>query len=219
MNRQDRARETRGRLLVSAAELFDVHGFTGTGMAELIERSGLSTPAYYFQFPSKEVVARELMTLQQEQWQPLLAGAVALREADRRSALDLIVGVSFLVGRRFRDDVVTRAGARLAQERAAIETELPDPFTPWLDQVTDLLILAQKEQTVSISVDAPAAGRLIVATCVGIQQVSSMRTQYADIEERIAEAWPLLLGGLCRAEVDVAAAVHAGRALADQLCP
>lgn len=217
MNRQDRARESRRRLLVAAAELFDERGFTGTDMRELIDRSGLPDTAVYFQFPTKESVARELMTMQQELWRPMVVEARQVRDSGPLTALDVIIGVSFLVARRFRDDVVTRAGARLSQERASIEPDMPGPFEVWIDQVAELLALAQAEGSVIVTADPVTVARVIVASCYGIQQMSAISAHFEDIEERVAEMWPLLLGGVCQPKVNIAVTVRRARVLADRI--
>jgi TetR/AcrR family transcriptional regulator, transcriptional repressor for nem operon len=51
--------QTRERIIVKAAELFNQRGLEGTSMADLMEATGLEKGGIYRHFPSKEAVAAE----------------------------------------------------------------------------------------------------------------------------------------------------------------
>jgi AcrR family transcriptional regulator len=222
MNRRDRARESRRRLLVGAAELFDVHGFNGVVIGDLIDHSGIPETSIYFQFPTMDAVGVALVQLQGEQWQQLIDEASERHQQGKVSALEVVVAVSFAVARRLRDDVVSRAGVRLVQEGGPTDRVLPDPFAAWKAQTTALLGAAREEGAVSPNVDPVAAARVLVDACYGVGHLAATRhpgTAGApvDVEQRLTTLWELLLGGLCPASTNIGEVVAHAHLLADEL--
>ncbi len=222
MNRRDRARASRQRMLVGAAELFDAHGFHGVAIADLIAHCELPETSVYFHFPSMDAVGVALVELQHEQWQQLLDEAANRHQAGEVSALEVVVAVSLAVARRLRDDVVSRAGVRLAQEGGPADLAIADPFAAWTEQTTGLLAAAQADGTVAATVDPAAAARALVDACYGVGQLAALRRPggagpAVDVEQRLDELWSLLLGGVCPASTDVGEVVAHGHVLADKL--
>lgn len=63
MSPQQRAEETRSRILTAAEESFAHYGYDVTGVAEICRRAGVSKGAFYHHFPSKQAVFLELLEL------------------------------------------------------------------------------------------------------------------------------------------------------------
>ncbi len=59
--RRERAEETRRRIAAAALELFAAHGFSGTTVAGIAERAGVSAPTVYATFGSKGAIVRALL--------------------------------------------------------------------------------------------------------------------------------------------------------------
>jgi len=59
--RQQRAADTRRRIAAAALELFSVNGFSGTTVAGIAERAGVSAPTVYATFGSKGAIVRALL--------------------------------------------------------------------------------------------------------------------------------------------------------------
>jgi len=55
------AAATRDRIVAAAFALFLLHGYDGTGLSEILKRSGLSKGAFYHHFKTKEAVYREVV--------------------------------------------------------------------------------------------------------------------------------------------------------------
>src|SRR3954467_6161811 len=110
---QQRAVLTRGRVLLAAAEVFARTGFLAASMNEIVETAGVTKGAVYFHFPSKEALA---VAIGEE---PVAEGAAVVGAliANTPGPLTGVVALTYEVGSRFRDDVLTTAGIRLSFER------------------------------------------------------------------------------------------------------
>lgn len=93
--RQPRARETRARILASAAEAFETHGYAHGTTNRIAEGAGLSVGSLYQYFPNKDAILVELVD------DHIDAGVVAVtdavtraeaRSADARPGLDDLIG-------------------------------------------------------------------------------------------------------------------------------
>ena len=62
MPRQARAEATRRRIIDSAVDLFTEMGYGETGLADVLQRAGVSKGAFYYHFDSKESVAAAIIT-------------------------------------------------------------------------------------------------------------------------------------------------------------
>lgn len=109
---QERAVRTREQVLSAAAEEFAAHGYLGTTLLDVIQRTGMTKGALYGHFSSKEELAAalieeaggELGTRAARAGEP---GATAARTV-RETVLDL--------ARRLRRDARARCALRLAVE-------------------------------------------------------------------------------------------------------
>lgn len=100
---QERALRTRAQVLAAAAEEFATHGYLGTTLLAVVQRTGMTKGALYGHFSSKEELATALI---EEAGDELVerAGQHALRE----NVLDLV--------RHLRGDASARSALRLAME-------------------------------------------------------------------------------------------------------
>jgi AcrR family transcriptional regulator len=67
--------ETRRQILLSALELFGAHGFAETSLREVAAKVGITKPALYYHFSSKEELLLELARPIQEAMDELLSRA------------------------------------------------------------------------------------------------------------------------------------------------
>lgn len=191
-SRQDRGEATRELLLLSAARLFDEHGYAGTSISDISRKSGLTSGAVYFHYASKENLARAVVEEHFAAWPPLIERLA--RSA--APALDKIIELSFEVARAFRDDILVRAGSRLWTERKAINAPLPVPFVGWIETVAALLEQARDQGDVAPHVDSGTAASVLVCAFFGTHTVSDALDGRSRIEEHVANLWLLFLPGL-----------------------
>lgn len=189
---RDRSEATRELLLLSAARLFDEHGYAGTSISDISRKSGLTSGAVYFHYSSKENLARAVVEEHFAAWPPLI-------ERLSRSgapALDKLVQLSFDVARAFRDDILVRAGSRLWTERKGINAQLPVPFVGWIETVAGLLEQAREQGDVAPHLDCAVAAGVLVCAFFGTHTVSDALDGRTRIEQHVANLWLLFLPGL-----------------------
>lgn len=188
MSNAERTARTRAALLLAAAQVFDRHGYLGASLADIVDAAGTTKGALYFHFPSKEALAAAVVREQYDRWPPAVQ---RVQEAEPQP-LQQLVRLSYEVARAFRDDVVVRAGVRLAAERSVIATELDRPYVGWITQVAALLQQAGDAGDLRPGLDPQRTAYTVVAAFFGLQSVSDSLTGREDVEERVTALWELL---------------------------
>lgn len=189
---QERAIRTRAQILEAAAEIFAARGYRGTSVKDVAERAGMTKGAVYFHFPSKESLAVAVVEEHYRRW------PVAMEEirAQGFSPLATVEEMLTRAARAFRDEPVMQAGARLQNERAFIDAELPLPYVDWTQLLQALLQDAREVGQLRADVEPESAARALVAAFFGMQHVSDNLHQRADIMERWQEMRELLFFAL-----------------------
>jgi AcrR family transcriptional regulator len=203
---QQRAVLTRGKVLLAAAEVFARTGFLSASMNDIVAAAGVTKGAVYFHFPSKEALAVAIVEEQFAQW-PAVVSAIVENAPD---ALTGVVALSYEVGSRFRDDVLTTAGIRLSFERELVNAAMPTPFVGWIGILQDLFSRARREGQLRPGLQSGPIARAMVGSFFGIQHVSEILTDRTDLEARLDEFWKIFLTGIA-AEPDWPATQRAAR--------
>lgn len=189
MPRQDRARATRECILRAAAEEFERVGYAATSLRAVLERGGVTKGAFYFHFASKEAVATELIRKQRE-YAPRVR--LELEEAGL-DPLRLLVETVSEVTTRISDDVVTRAGFRLAAERGLAHPDAPTPYGEWERVLGRWLADAQRGGLLRPGVDVSETAQVLNSMIVGARLVSFSLNRCKDYPRRVASMWELML--------------------------
>lgn len=108
---QTRAVRTRALILASAAEEFAAHGYSGTTLLNVVERTGMTKGALYGHFSSKDELAA---TLLEEAGDELIARAE--RRVEGTTALQALRETVLDITRQLRRDVLARSALRLSAE-------------------------------------------------------------------------------------------------------
>ncbi|WP_307493158.1 SACE_7040 family transcriptional regulator [Cellulomonas humilata] len=181
--------ERRDALLSSAAQLFAGRGFDGVSIEDLGSSVGVSGPAVYRHFPSKQAVLAALLVGVSE---GLLAGgrAVVSSTADDASALTQLV--RFHVDFALRDPDVIRVQDRDLAALAPQDREsVRDLQRRYIDLWVDVLArLSPSTDRAELRLRAQATFGLLNSTPHSARSVSSARTR-ALLEEMALAA----LGG------------------------
>ena len=122
---QARAEVTRQRIIDAAVDLFHERGFGETGLADVLQRAGVTKGAFYYHFDSKDALAVAII----DQFQ------IAIRDAFRRTidppavpGLENIIRGTFAVARLIQSDVAVRIGNELSQSLGQVSDAGPRVF-------------------------------------------------------------------------------------------
>ncbi len=175
--RQQRAHETKAKILKAAARSFSIDGYA-TSMNDIVAEAASTKGAVYFHFDSKETIARELIN----HWLTALDG---IRQSTDESAIPAIEQLAaFFYGSAalIADDALARAGLRLTTE-AGLDTA-PPAFREWVELVSRLVDTA----IAAGQLTASAAQRLAENLCagfIGAVQVIQVLGDPGDFTSRI----------------------------------
>lgn len=189
MVQQERARITRAKIIVGAAEVFERVGFGGASISDILDRAGVAKGALYFHFATKDEVARAVIERQHE---IARAGSNAIL-ATPRPAIEHMVLVSIDLAELLVSDPVVRAGIRLTTDTSAFDAPLRSPYEDWIDLFVVLATRARAEGWLADDVDPAVLARFIVPAFTGVQLVSELFTARVDIVDRVRELWWFLL--------------------------
>lgn len=183
---QERALRTRELILLAAAEEFETKGYAGAAITKILERAGVTAGALYFHFKSKQDLALAVMNAQPQSVMPHLAS----------QGLQRLVDLTLVWSRQLREDVLLRAGVRLAVEQGGFGVESLSSYQNWHGIMADCLQTAQKNGELRSGVDPDRTATFVVGACTGVQLYSEIRTGRDDLTEQVVQMWRLLLPGI-----------------------
>ncbi|MFE2726980.1 ScbR family autoregulator-binding transcription factor [Kitasatospora sp. NPDC059327] len=189
--KQDRAVRTRGTILRAAAQVFDEYGFSGSSVNKIITQAGTTQGAMYFHFRSKEELAKAVMDEQ----------AADLELPAEPAGLRQLLDLNLYLADELRDNVLLRAGVTLAVEQGQLGLRDFRPYEMWAEQFCAELEEARKAGELLPDVDSAEFSQVLVGAYTGTQVMSHLRSNRADLPERIARLWWYLLPGIATAPV------------------
>ncbi|GGW69708.1 TetR family transcriptional regulator [Streptomyces lucensis JCM 4490] len=190
--KQERAVRTRAQVLDTAAELFATRGYEATSVVDIAEHVGMTKGAVYFHFKNKEAMAIAVVENNYDKWPTFLAD-VRARDLDPRQT---ILALLDRTAEAFRTDRTVQAAARLQSERSLINTPLPEPYIGWIDLLADLFAEAADAGQLKEGVPPRAAAQIVVSSFYGMQHISDVLHQRADLMERWQELRDVTLDAL-----------------------
>jgi AcrR family transcriptional regulator len=97
MTQQQRAEETRARILQAGLESFAQNGYDATGVAEICRRASVTKGGFYHHFPSKQALFLALF----EQWLAVLDGQLAAFHAEAENVPEGLREMAGMIGQVF----------------------------------------------------------------------------------------------------------------------
>jgi AcrR family transcriptional regulator len=176
--RQQRAHETKAKILKAAARSFSIDGYAATSMNDIVAEAASTKGAVYFHFDSKETIARELIN----DWLTALGGIRQSTDESARPAIEKLAAFFNGSAALITDDALARAGLRLTTE-AGLDTA-PPAFREWVELVSRLVDTAIADG----QLPASAAERLAANLCagfIGAVQVIQVLGDSGDFTSRI----------------------------------
>jgi AcrR family transcriptional regulator len=188
MVRQARSDTTRRKIITSAVELFNEIGYPATGLGDIIERAEMTKGALYYHFESKESLATAIV----EQANSHLVEAFRSITASSSPALESIIHGVFVVADLMSTDQIARSGMQLLRAFGEFNDVAARTYGGWVTEMTERTQQAIDEGDLR-DLDPRAVGETIVSSMLGAELLARAATAGADILERIARTWKVLL--------------------------
>lgn len=196
MVRQARSEATRRKIITSAVELFNEIGYPATGLGDIIERAELTKGALYYHFDSKESLATAII---EEGSANLVHAFRSITESSAPTLESIIHGV-FVVADLLSTDKVARSGTQLLRAFGEFNDVAARTYEGWLTEMTARVRQAIDEGDLRANLDPAALGETIVATMLGAELLSNATSAGADVLERVARTWGVLLPAIVSEE-------------------
>jgi AcrR family transcriptional regulator len=196
MVRQARSEATRRKIITSAVELFNEIGYPAAGLGDIIERAEMTKGALYYHFDSKESLATAII----EEGSTNLWNAFKGIANSPAPTLESIIHGVFVVADLLSTDEVARSGTHLLRAFGEFNDAAARTYAGWVDEMTACTAQAIAEGDLRADLDAHAVGETIVAAMLGAELLSNATAAGADVLERVARTWTVLLPGIVSAE-------------------
>ncbi|MFJ9345388.1 TetR family transcriptional regulator [Streptomyces sp. NPDC101237] len=160
MARQERAEQTRRRIVEAAAAEFAEHGYDGTSLHRIVRSAGVTMGALTFHFPSKSGLADAVQE----------AGTTATREVMRHSVpvpgLRGVLDEVLTLADALRTTHCIRAAARLTREGHAAGHGW---YGTWVPGLREALERAWREERLDGALTPLAAASLLSHVLLGVE--------------------------------------------------
>lgn len=187
---QERAIRTRRAILVAAAAVFAEVGYEAATISEILHRADVTKGALYFHFASKEELA-----------QAVLAGQLGAIPAPPRQQLLLQQGLdeAFLLAHLLSEgDPVVQGSIRLTVDQGGPNDGLDRrvPMSGWIAHNVELLGKAKENGELLPHIDVEAAARTFVGAFTGVQVLSKIMSNHADLPQRVSDLQQHLMASI-----------------------
>ncbi|MGL4307198.1 MAG: TetR family transcriptional regulator [Mycobacteriaceae bacterium] len=187
--KQERARRTRAAIVDAAAAEFGRSGYAAASVSTILEGSHATKGAMYFHFDSKEQLAAAVLETAVEQ----LLDLIEQWKNQKLGAFDIIRGLIDDIAVRFQSNEMMRAEFRLVLEPSLMAALPVVPSRVWGEAAFELALRAQEEGLMRKDADPVKFAHTMVSLIAGQRYVSLISSNGADMRERFAESFDLLL--------------------------
>jgi AcrR family transcriptional regulator len=194
--RQARSEETRRKIIAAAVELFGERGYAATGLGDIVERAGMTKGALYYHFDSKEALAAAIGA----EGSARLARTFDVITRAAPPALEGIIHGSFLVVDQLQTDPLARVGVRLMRIFAGFGETVSRGYSGWLSSMQVDVARARDEGDIRGDVDVVAVADTFVGAIVGGSLLSDATSGGADLRDRVARMFALVLPAIVTPE-------------------
>jgi AcrR family transcriptional regulator len=196
MVRQARSEATRRKIIASAVELFNEIGYPATGLGDIIERAEMTKGALYYHFDSKESLATAII----EEASARLVEAFRSINTSSAPALESMIHGVFVVADLMSTDQIARSGTQLLRAFGEFNDAAARTYGGWAAEMTERTRQAIDEGDIRGELDAQAVGETIVGSMLGAELLASATTAGADVLQRVARSWQVLLPAIVSTE-------------------
>jgi AcrR family transcriptional regulator len=196
MVRQARSEATRRKIISSAVELFNEIGYPATGLGDIIDRAEMTKGALYYHFDSKESLATAII----EEGSAHLVAAFRSITVSSAPALESIIHGVFVVADLLSTDQLARSGTHLLRAFGEFNDAAARAYGGWVTEMTERARQALDEGDLRADLDPLAVAETIVGLMLGTELLANATTAGADVLQRVARTWKVLLPGIVSQE-------------------
>jgi AcrR family transcriptional regulator len=191
---QQRAQETRARILAAAEERFALEGYDATGVAEICQAAGVSKGAFYHHFPSKQDVFLELLSnwLEDMDKQLSMLGRATGKVPDRLLSMSGVVRVVIQAAQSGLP-IYLEFWSRALRDPAVMENMI-EPFHRYHDFFAKILDEGIDDGTLTVQ-DSNLAAQVILSFALGLLVQGIFDPEGADWEQVSISGIGILLRG------------------------
>ncbi|MBN1954559.1 MAG: TetR/AcrR family transcriptional regulator [Anaerolineae bacterium] len=198
-SQQQRAEETRNRILAAAEERFAQYGYDATSVAEICRQAGVTKGGFYHHFSSKQAVFLELL----DQWLGMLDTLLVTYHDAETPVADELLQIAGMIRHVFRE-----ASGRLpmflefwnkAAHDSAIWQVAISPYRRYRDFFARLIEAGIANDEFQ-AVDSDVFAQLIVSLAVGVILQGLMDPHGGDWGKAMHEGMRIILEGIKKRE-------------------
>lgn len=170
MARQERAEQTRRRLIEAAAAEFAAHGYAGTSLLGIVKSAGVTMGALTFHFSSKSALADAVQE----------AGAAATRAVlhdEPAPGLSGVLGDTLALAAALETTPSIRAAARFTREGRDAESNW---YAAWVPHVRAGLERGWPDERPGSGLTPVSAAALLTYVMAGVEATTSARDALRD---------------------------------------
>ena len=193
---QARAEATRQRILDSAVDLFSELGYGETGLADVLQRAGVSKGAFYYHFSSKESLAAAIIEDYRHRVEVMLQIELDLSA----SPLEQLIAASFASAAIIRTDKTARVGNEILQALTQISTTATQTYAEWTRQFVAGFTRAVEGARLNTPQSVAEMAEGVWAGVLGSHLLSCALG--GDPFERLANTWRTMLCPLSPPDLD-----------------
>lgn len=187
MPMQARAEATRRKIIDSAVDLFSELGYGETGLADVLQRAGVSKGAFYYHFESKEAVASAIIAEFDRRCDEIMCA-----EFDPDSPrLEGLIGATFAVQNFMWSDKIGQTGQLLAQALSQVSGAGARMYSEWTRRFADTVRALVEAGELDREVDIHDMAEAIWAGALGCHLVSAAVGD--DPFVRLGRGWRVVL--------------------------
>lgn len=204
MAMQARAEATRRRIIDSAVDLFSELGYGETGLADVLQRAGVSKGAFYYHFGSKESVAAAIIEEFERRCDEIMSAEFDI-ESPRLAGL---VAGTFGVQNLMWSDKVGQTGQLLCQALGQVSSAGSKIYAIWTTRFAESVRALVDAGELDRDVDVEDMAEAIWAAALGSHLVSAAVGD--DPFARLSRSWRVVLRSIVpgHSADDVAALVE-----------
>ena len=184
---QARAEATRRKIIETAIELFSELGYGETGLADVLQRAGVSKGAFYYHFDSKEAVAKAII----DEFDNRAAISVQENFDPDAPTLEGIIRSTFAVQALMHRDATVQVGQMLSQALNQVSSAGSKVYSGWTERFVEMVNAVAKAGGIRAGIDLLDVAEAIWAGVLGSHLVSAARGD--DPYTRLARSWRVLV--------------------------